>query len=152
MIDRVPSIAIAEKRPFSIMGYKPLNYKEGEHEVYLQGIINFTFPDDFDLSFRNVKEFEPKTAKDRGLYIDFQERADFEQQIYDDLYKIVRYNQWERQFHKLVIELSDLEHDLLKKESAKRKRNILYSKERRYTYNQIITELIIHEHRIFKSV
>jgi hypothetical protein len=152
MIDRVPSISIAEKKPFGIEGYKPLNYKEEGYEVYLQVLINFTFPDDFDISFKNVKEFEPKTAKDKGLYIDFQERSDFEQQIYDDLYKIVRYNQWERQFHKLVVELSDLEYDLLKKESAKRKRNILYSKERRYTYNQIITELIIHEHRISKSV
>jgi hypothetical protein len=145
-IDKVPSRAINSQTKFSVLGLKNLGFKTNEHEVYLQLTLDFEFPENLYLHFTMVEEWEPKTAKDSGLYLDSEEQGNFEQQIHKELFKLIKNSLWEKQFHKVILTIEDSDYSLLAKESNKRKIDIDYIRGRQYSFNAIIADLIDREY------
>jgi hypothetical protein len=93
-----------------------------------------------------VEEWEPKTAKNSGLYLDSEEQGNFENQIHKELFKLIKNQLWEKQFHKIILTIEDSDYSLLATESNKRKSDIEYIKGRQYSFNKIIEDLIDREY------
>lgn len=140
--DKSPSRAIHDKTEFVVTGYKPLNYKEDDFSMYIRIEMQFKFPRGLWITAESVKELEPRRAGNKGMYLSDSKADQYEETLYNLIYPIAKMNEWENNFHRLLVRLNETESQKLNKESKKRKKLFQYKEGRKYTFNSIIAELI----------